>query len=73
MILSELMDMLRGVEDGNLEMNAVVAGEVAGTIEILQTKLNRYEELKQKGLLLIIPEFDARALSVWILKRRCRR
>lgn len=55
MILGELMDMLRGVEDGNLEMNAVVAGEVAGAIEILQTKLNYYETMKREGRLLVLP------------------
>lgn len=54
MMMDELMDMLRGVEAGHLEMNAEMAGEVVGAIEILQTKLNRYEELKRDGRLLVI-------------------
>lgn len=53
MMMDELMDMLRGVEAGHLEMNAEMAGEVVGAIEILQTRLNYYEKLKREGRLQI--------------------
>lgn len=60
MIMHELMEQLHGVESGAFDFERELAGEAAGAIEILQTKLNHYETLKQEGRLLIIPEFDVR-------------
>ena len=50
MMMHELMEQLHGVEAGAFDFERELAGEAAGAIEILQTKLNRYKELKQKGL-----------------------
>ena len=54
MILHELMEQLHGVEAGKLEFEKELAGEAAGAIEILKTKLERYETLEREGRLKIL-------------------
>ena len=53
MFLNELMDVLHDAEAGKVEVGPELAGEAAGAIEILQTKLNYYEKLKESGRLII--------------------